>query len=890
MIPQSFIDDLLARLDIVDVVGKRIQLKRAGANLSACCPFHDERSPSFTVSPTKQFYHCLAGETRVITRDGVRPIRELSGATHTILDGNGEWVEAPFRSFGVQPLQTLTLSRNGLTKTLRATSEHRWFIRGRKSAVTTAELRPGHRLEAVLPQRPRDWRMDPEGIRHGIVFGDGSVQRGYGHVHLHGRKDAALAAFFPDQQAVEKTREGDKTYLRIYGGKAFVHFKTVPAPDATDAYLLGFLAGYFAADGHVAKDGTVMLNSADRAHLQWVRDAAMRLGIATYGITTAHRKGFADHERPLHRIHFVPSTLTPDFFLLPEARDRFSRSEKAFDRLRWTVVSVTSATGAEEVFCAEVPGTHSFVLEDNLLTGNCFGCGAHGTAIRFVMEYENLGFVEAVESLAGSLGLDVPNERGTGPAPARSRSEALRPLLDAAANLYRQRLKDSPRAIDYLKGRGLTGEVAKRFGLGYAPEGWDSLSAIFPDYRSNADLVEAGLVVAGEAGKRHDRFRDRIMFPITDSGGRMIGFGGRVLDRGEPKYLNSPETPLFSKGRELFGLWPAKDAMKRENRAIVVEGYMDVVALAQHGVGNAVATLGTATTPNHVQKLLRMVDEIVYCFDGDAAGRRAAWRALENSLGVLRDDARLKFLFLPDGEDPDTFVRAVGAEGFRDALGGALSLADFMVRELAAQAEGDAVEAAAQIVHRAEPLLRQIQAPALALLLRKRIAAAAGLSTGEVDGLVGQVARNERPRAPSIKARQPAHSLAALLLSRVLRAPALSRHLEPARIEALGDEPSARALRAVLDICTGQPDISVEGLAGHLRDSPHAPACRDAARLTRDLPEDIDLAQEVIELARRLADGRAEPGAIDITTLDPEARAAWLAELRRRKGVTDRRD
>ncbi len=529
----------------------------------------------------------------------------------------------------------------------------------------------------------------------------------------------------------------------------------------------------------------------------------------------------------------------------------------------------------------------SFTVSPTKQFYHCFGCGAHGTAIRFVMEYENLGFVEAVESLAASLGLEVPSERGAGPNPGRSRSEALRPLLDAASAFYRQKLKDTPRAVEYLKGRGLTGQVAKRFGLGYAPEGWDALSTVFPDYRGNADLIEAGLVVAGEAGKRHDRFRDRIMFPITDGAGRMIGFGGRILDRGEPKYLNSPETPLFNKGRELFGLWPAKDAMKRDNRAIVVEGYMDVVALAQHGVGNAVATLGTSTTPTHVQKLLRMVDEIVFCFDGDAAGRKAAWRALENSLGVLRDDARLKFLFLPDGEDPDTFVRAVGAEGFADALSRSLSLAEFMVRELTAQAEGDAVEAAAQIVHRAEPLLRQVQAPALALLLRKRIADAAGLSSGEVDGLVGQSAsRNERPRAPSLKQRQPAGSLAALLLSRILRAPALTQRIDPLRAAALGDEPAARALLAVIEICAGQPDISVESLAGQLRDTPHAPACREAARLTRDLPEDVDLDQEVVELAGRLPDGRREPDATDLAALDPAARAAWLAEVRRRKGVT----
>ena len=529
----------------------------------------------------------------------------------------------------------------------------------------------------------------------------------------------------------------------------------------------------------------------------------------------------------------------------------------------------------------------SFTVSPTKQFFHCFGCGAHGTAIRFVMEYENLGFVEAVESLASSLGLEVPNERGPGGVPAKSRSEALRPLLDAAATHYRRKLKDSPRAIEYLKRRGLTGQIAKRFGLGYAPEGWDTLASVFADYRGNADLIEAGLVVAGEAGKRHDRFRDRIMFPITDGAGRMIGFGGRILDRGEPKYLNSPETPLFSKGRELFGLWPAKDAMKRENRVIVVEGYMDVVALAQHGVENAVATLGTATTPTHVQKLLRMVDEIVYCFDGDAAGHRAAWRALENSLGVLRDDARLKFLFLPDGEDPDTYVRQVGASGFREALGGALSLAGFMVRELTAQAEGDAVEAAAQILHRAEPLLRQVQAPALALLLRKHIADAAGLSSGEVDGLVGQAAsRNERPRAPALKRRQPAGSLGALLLSRILRAPALALDIDAARAATLDDEPATRALLAVIEICSKQPDVSVEGLAGVLRDSPHASACREAARLTRDLPEDVDLAQEVAALAARLPDGTGEPDATDLAALPPEARAAWLAEVRRRKGVS----
>jgi DNA primase len=305
----------------------------------------------------------------------------------------------------------------------------------------------------------------------------------------------------------------------------------------------------------------------------------------------------------------------------------------------------------------------SFTVSPTKQFYHCFGCGAHGTAVGFLMEYSGLGFVDAVKELAQGIGLTVPEERSHEPQRRRNESEDgedLHAVMLKAAQFYRGALKDAPQAIEYLKRRGLSGEIAKKFGVGYAPEGWQNLERAFPQYQSSA-LTLAGLVKQNDEGRRYDVFRDRIMFPIVDVRGNVIGFGGRVLDKGEPKYLNSPETPLFEKGRELYGLYQARRAIRDAGRVIVVEGYMDVVALAQHGVEYAVATLGTATTPAHVQKLLRQTDEIVYCFDGDSAGRRAAWRALENSLGQLADDKQLRFLFLPQGEDPDTYVRQHGS-------------------------------------------------------------------------------------------------------------------------------------------------------------------------------------------------------------------------------------
>ena len=383
--------------------------------------------------------------------------------------------------------------------------------------------------------------------------------------------------------------------------------------------------------------------------------------------------------------------------------------------------------------------TPSFTVSPAKQFYHCFGCGAHGTAIGFLMEHGGLGYVDAIGELAQSIGVAVPQEAGTGQG-ADKRAPALLELLAQAAKYYRQRLKDSPEAIAYLKRRGLSGQTAARFGIGYAPDQWRGLEAAVADYDID-EMVTAGLVIESTAEdgrrKRYDRFRDRIMFPIRNPRGQVIGFGGRVLGTGEPKYLNSPETPVFSKGRELYGLYESRDAIRAEDSVIVVEGYMDVVMLAHHGVANVVATLGTATTADHVRKLLRLVDRVVFAFDGDAAGRKAAWRALEASLSQATDTRRIEFLFLPPEHDPDSFVRERGAEGFREALGAAVPLSELLLRGLAERVDLATSEGRARLLAEARPLLQELRAQALRLQLVHRLAELAQLSAVEVERYLG---------------------------------------------------------------------------------------------------------------------------------------------------------
>lgn len=475
--------------------------------------------------------------------------------------------------------------------------------------------------------------------------------------------------------------------------------------------------------------------------------------------------------------------------------------------------------GANYVACCpfHTEKSPSFTVSPSKQFYHCFGCGAHGTAIGFLIEYSGMSFPEAVSDLARGAGLEVPRTQSAAAEARREDGADLSALMLEAAKLYRSALKDSPRAIEYLKRRGLTGPIAAHFGIGYAADEWQPLAAM-PGYADKA-METAGLVISGEGGKRYDRFRDRIMFPIHDGGGRVIGFGGRILDKGEPKYLNSPETPLFSKGRELYGLFQARQAVRAAGRVVVVEGYMDVVALAQHGVEYAVATLGTATTSVHVQKLFRLADTVVFCFDGDAAGRRAAWRALENTLAVLSDGKNARFLFLPEGEDPDDYVRQRGKASFEALVDAAMPLSDFLLSELAQRHPPRSAEGRAALVNAAKPLLGQIAAPVLSTLLRRGLAELAGLRETEMDTLL------PLPRAASTASARPrpqraAPSLLRGILQCVLLEPDLTHRFavpEPVDAGAEGD-----ALAALVAHCrSSAPPLTTAGVLQQFAGSPH---------------------------------------------------------------------
>jgi len=362
--------------------------------------------------------------------------------------------------------------------------------------------------------------------------------------------------------------------------------------------------------------------------------------------------------------------------------------------------------------------TPSFSVSQEKQFYHCFGCGVHGNAIDFIMEFERLDFVEAIEELAGTLGLDVPREQRSGPqqhnAAPRANSETKRSLydlLESVAQFYRQQLKKpgAQVAIEYLKGRGVSGEIAQKFGIGYVADEWDTVRQQFARSRQSEDmLVEGGLLIENDRGNRYDRFRGRIMFPIRDRRGRVIGFGGRVIGEGTPKYLNSPETPIFHKGKELYGLYEVLQTHREPKQILVVEGYMDVVALAQFGVDYSVASLGTSTTGDHLQLLFRQTNTVVCCYDGDRAGRDAAWRALENSLSYLKSGNILKFLFLPDGEDPDSYIRKYGQEAFEQQVQQAEPLSTYLFNHLLQQVDVGNYEGKAALEALALPLIYKI--------------------------------------------------------------------------------------------------------------------------------------------------------------------------------------
>jgi len=427
----------------------------------------------------------------------------------------------------------------------------------------------------------------------------------------------------------------------------------------------------------------------------------------------------------------------------------------------------------------------SFTVSQNKQFYHCFGCGAHGTALSFVMEYERLDFVDAIEALAAEYHMEVPREQGD----FESKQEDKKPIYDVlekAATSYARELKTSQRAIEYLKQRGLSGEVAKTFQMGYVPDSWDFVLAQHgTNDETKSACLKAGLSIEKNPQKHYDRFRDRIMFPIRDRRGRVIGFGGRILDKGEPKYLNSPETPVFHKGEELYGLYEARQSVKDLQRIIIVEGYMDVVALAQHGIPYAVATLGTATSREQISKLFRIVPELIFCYDGDAAGKKAAWRALENSLGVLRDGVQARFLFLPDGEDPDTLVRQEGQQAFEQRLEHATPLSDFMLNHLAEPLDLTSPDGKARLSEQAKPLIGKIADGVFKDLLFGQLSEMIGLSSAALQQHMPQAPQQEAHTytrqatqpyiTPKHKIKTPPIRLAIALL---LQFPDIAKHCE----------------------------------------------------------------------------------------------------------------
>ncbi|MDE2090553.1 MAG: DNA primase [Gammaproteobacteria bacterium] len=462
--------------------------------------------------------------------------------------------------------------------------------------------------------------------------------------------------------------------------------------------------------------------------------------------------------------------------------------------------------------------TPSFTVSPSKQFFHCFGCGAHGTALGFLMDYEHLDFVEAVRQLASIAGLEIPQEAGE----PRSDFAPLYAVLDQAARLYREALKASPEAVTYLKARGLSGEIAAEFGIGFAPTGWDTvLKALGGEEPGRQNLSAAGLIIRRDDGRYYDRFRERIMFPIRDSRGRIIAFGGRVLGKEEPKYLNSPETPLFHKGRELYGLYEVRQALRDIRRLLVVEGYMDVVALHQHAIRYAVATLGTATTSEHLQRLFRVTSEVVFCFDGDRAGRAAAWRALENALPEAGEGRQIKFLFLPEAEDPDSVVRKEGKDGFEARLKEAVPLSSFLLDSLTARTDLGSLEGRARLVELARPHLLRLPAGVYREMLITELARRAQVDSGKLTMLsqtqtsgYGEPAVKASPAArPSLTG--PMRKAIALLLNRPDLATLAG---DPKALEGLNLK-GAEVLRAVLEFARAHPHISGAGLIEHWRDT-----------------------------------------------------------------------
>ena len=536
--------------------------------------------------------------------------------------------------------------------------------------------------------------------------------------------------------------------------------------------------------------------------------------------------------------------------------------------------------GANFVACCPFHSekTPSFTVSQSKQFYHCFGCGAHGNAISFLIEYSGLSFVEAVQDLAAYAGMQLPvpaqqidtfssqttvDNFSTDQKSANNNSEVspqdLLDALQAATRYYREQLKVSDKAIAYLKQRGLSGKIAARFGIGYAPPGWQNLDAVFTDYKSGKTrkiLMQAGLVISEDEAKQYDRFRDRIMFPILDQKGRIIGFGGRVLGQEEPKYLNSPETALFEKGRELYNFFSARRAIRAANYAIVVEGYMDVIALAQHGIDNAVAALGTATTSFHIQKLLRQTDNIIFCFDGDKAGKKAAWRALENSLPLLADGKYLSFLFLPEGADPDSYINQFGKASFEQQLKHTLPLSEFLFKELCSDANLQTGEGRAKLISDAKPLLQQVTAPALSLILTRRLAELSGINQEELGDLL-QIKRAPGTHKTEKDPRRQSVTLYRRLIRILLYAPGYITKLDRRLLVEWSEKnEEVAALKTLVDFLDTHPHLieneSAFSIAACLQDNQYRTLLENIESETLEWSNPVDLELEFLDTLKKL--------------------------------------
>ena len=489
----------------------------------------------------------------------------------------------------------------------------------------------------------------------------------------------------------------------------------------------------------------------------------------------------------------------------------------------------------------------SFTVSPSKQFYHCFGCGANGSAISFLMEYDHMEFRDAIEKLASSAGLEIPTEAQGNQTKKVTTVQGidLYELMSEVSEFYQQQLRqhaDKDQAVNYLKKRGLSGKVAKRFGLGFSPEGWDTLmSSLGATAPAQKALLDTGMLTQNEKKRTYDRFRHRIMFPIHDHRGRVVGFGGRVLEQtdpnpGNPKYLNSPETPIFHKGSELYGLYAARGEIKDVDAVLVVEGYMDVVALAQAGINNAVATLGTATTPMHLQRLFRHTKNITFSFDGDRAGKAAGWKALETCLPLMGDDCQVNFLFLPDGEDPDTMVKGIGKDGFQNLIKNATPLYEFLINTLQQQADVTRLDGRAKLSKIAKPLIEQFPNGALKTLVVQRLARLTEIAPEDLHNATPQVqapvpkqtkqntkwSKNKQgkwqPPRKIEPAAPPAMSPVRRVISLILQYPKLAHHSSPLQDIPVASVRGMDLIHGLLKACQGNDEINTASLLERYRE------------------------------------------------------------------------